>query len=97
MHKGRGATDNSASKRFSLPAREADGDWRDVQESVDGPVEKLRTTVTEEHPKTILTFNRSPDILFDRSINAYRGCDHPRNGCVVTVPFAPESVGLGCG
>jgi DNA repair photolyase len=35
--------------------------------------------VTEEHPKTILSFNRSPDIPFDRSINPYRGCEH---GCV---------------
>ena len=35
--------------------------------------------MTEERPKTILTFNQSPDIGFDRSINAYRGCEH---GCV---------------
>jgi DNA repair photolyase len=48
-------------------------------EKLDGPPIKLRTTVTEEHPKTILTFNQSPDIGFDRSINAYRGCEH---GCV---------------
>ncbi len=40
---------------------------------------KLRTTVTEEHPRSILTFNQSPDIAFDRSVNAYRGCEH---GCV---------------
>src|SRR5690606_6435509 len=33
----------------------------------------------EEHPKTILTFNQSPDIGFDRSVNAYRGCEH---GCI---------------
>jgi DNA repair photolyase len=46
---------------------------------VDGPARPLRTTVIEEHPKTILTFNRSPDIIFDRSINAYRGCEH---GCI---------------
>jgi DNA repair photolyase len=42
-------------------------------ETLDGPPVKLRTTVTEEHPKTILTFNQSPDVGFDRSINAYRG------------------------
>ncbi|MBD3775090.1 MAG: PA0069 family radical SAM protein, partial [Rhodobacteraceae bacterium] len=35
--------------------------------------------VTEERPKTIVSFNSSPDIPFDRSINAYRGCEH---GCV---------------
>ena len=48
-------------------------------EALDGPPVQLRTSVTEEHPKTILTFNRSPDVGFDRSINAYRGCEH---GCI---------------
>jgi len=75
---GRGAQSGSLSRRFNLPAREADGDWLDHAEAIDGPAPKLRTTVTEEHPKTILTFNKSPDIGFDRSINAYRGCEH---GC----------------
>ena len=65
--------------RFGLAKREVDGDWRDYIEMLDGPPVKLRTTVTEERPKTILTFNQSPDIGFDRSINAYRGCEH---GCV---------------
>ncbi|KPL67463.1 DNA repair photolyase [Erythrobacter sp. SG61-1L] len=75
---GRGARSSVLSRRFNLPAREADGDWRDEAESIDGPPPKLRTTVTEEHPRTILTFNSSPDIAFDRSVNAYRGCEH---GC----------------
>ena len=77
--KGRGATRNVPSQRFNLPAREEDGDWRDVAGDIDGPPPKVRTTVTEEFPKSILTFNRSPDIPFDRSVNAYRGCEH---GCV---------------
>jgi len=76
---GRGARSDALSQRFALPSREADGDWRDVEKLVDGPAQKLRTTVTEEHPRTILAFNRSPDIPFDRSINAYRGCEH---GCI---------------
>ncbi|AKH41738.1 DNA repair photolyase [Altererythrobacter atlanticus] len=37
------------------------------------------TAVTELHPKTILSFNQSPDILFDRSINPFVGCEH---GCI---------------
>lgn len=76
---GRGAVSSGLSSRFNLAARAADGDWLDVHESVDGPVDKLRTTVTDEHPRTILSFNKSPDIPFDRSINAYRGCEH---GCI---------------
>ena len=77
--KGRGAQINGLSERFGLPTREADGDWRDAVELVDGGLPKLRTQVTEEHPKSILSFNTSPDIPFDRSLNAYRGCEH---GCI---------------
>ncbi|MDN3645258.1 PA0069 family radical SAM protein [Pontixanthobacter aestiaquae] len=77
--RGRGAQSSAVPERFGLDQREADGDWRDAMEALDGPPVKLRTTVTEEHPRTILSFNQSPDIPFDRSVNAYRGCEH---GCV---------------
>jgi DNA repair photolyase len=77
--KGRGAQSGQVPTRFGLAEREVDGDWRDHVEALDGPPVKLRTTVTEERPKSILTFNQSPDVPFDRSINAYRGCEH---GCV---------------
>ena len=76
---GRGAQSARVPDRFGLAGREVDGDWRDAMEALDGPPVKLRTTVTEEHPKTILSFNQSPDLGFDRSVNAYRGCEH---GCV---------------
>ncbi|OZA30292.1 MAG: radical SAM protein [Novosphingobium sp. 17-62-9] len=76
---GRGAQSANVPTRFGLAKREADGDWLDEREDIDGPGPKLRTTVTEEHPRSILTFNTSPDIPFDRSINAYRGCEH---GCI---------------
>lgn len=75
----RGATVNQASVRFNLPAREADGDWLDEREALDGEAPPLRTTVTVEHPRTIITRNASPDVGFDRSINPYRGCEH---GCI---------------
>ena len=78
MH-GRGAQSGAVPSRFGLASREVDGDWRDHVAMLDGEPPKLRTTVVEEHPKTILSFNQSPDIGFDRSINAYRGCEH---GCV---------------
>jgi DNA repair photolyase len=76
---GRGAQSGSVPTRFGLAAREVDGDWLDTQEKVDGQPPRLRTTVTEEHPRTIVSFNGSPDIPFDRSLNAYRGCEH---GCI---------------
>jgi DNA repair photolyase len=77
--KGRGAASNQTSARFHLNQTEADGDWLDEMEQVDGPASKLKTTVTLLKPKTILSFNQSPDIPFDRSINGYAGCEH---GCI---------------
>ena len=76
---GRGAQSDKVPTRFGLSTREVDGDWRDHMELLDGSPPKLRTEVTEEHPRSILSFNQSPDIFFDRSVNAYRGCEH---GCV---------------
>ena len=73
----RGATLNAESTRFNLSQTEADGDWLDVREGIDGAPPPLRTTVTIERPKTIIARNSSPDIPFDRSINPYRGCDQP--------------------
>ncbi len=40
---------------------------------------KLPTEYFHETAKSIVASNRSPDVPFDRSINAYRGCEH---GCV---------------
>lgn len=75
----RGATQNQESVRFNLPEREADGDWLDDRQMLDEGPPPLRTTVTVEKPRTIITRNTSPDIGFDRSINPYRGCEH---GCI---------------
>ncbi len=75
----RGATLNSESARFNLPQTEIDGDWLDEREGIDGAAEPLRTTVTVERPRTIISRNASPDVPFDRSINPYRGCEH---GCI---------------
>ncbi len=78
--KGRGAPSNTESNRFSLPRREADGDWLDhVQADEEEELPPLRTTVTQEKARRIITRNDSPDIGFDQSINAYRGCEH---GCI---------------
>src|SRR4051812_21326849 len=76
---GRGAPENRTPTRFNLPEREADGDWLDARDALDDGPPPLRTTVTVETPRTIINRNTSPDIGFDRSINAYRGCEH---GCI---------------
>ncbi len=78
--KGRGAPSNAESNRFRLPRREADGDWLDhLIEDEDDMPPPLRTTVTQEKARRIITTNTSPDVGFDQSINAYRGCEH---GCI---------------
>jgi DNA repair photolyase len=75
----RGATINLESTRFNLPQTEADGDWLDARDEIDGAPPPMRTSVTVERPKTIISRNISPDLPFDRSINPYRGCEH---GCI---------------
>ena len=72
--RGRGATANP-SGRFEPADREAFADGWDIDEDLP----HLRTEVTLERARSIITRNTSPDIGFDRSINPYRGCEH---GCV---------------
>ncbi|WP_395664916.1 PA0069 family radical SAM protein [Methylocella sp.] len=72
--KGRGALSN-ASGRFEAERRvEEDDGWASLED-----LPPLRTIVSRERAKSIVTRNDSPDISFDRSINPYRGCEH---GCV---------------
>lgn len=72
---GRGATNNIAGRFESLEREDYDDGWG----SLDAPLENLRTTLEIDSAKRILSYNASPDIPFDRSINPYRGCEH---GCV---------------
>ena len=71
---GRGARSN-ATGRFEGQEREyGDDGW-----AIDETIVPLRTEVSEERARRIITYNKSPDLPFDRSINPYRGCEH---GCV---------------
>ncbi|MGH6794020.1 MAG: hypothetical protein ACREDH_02190, partial [Methylocella sp.] len=72
--RGRGALSN-ASGRFEKENRCFENDGWDLPEDLP----PVRTQVTRESAKTIVTRNESPDLSFDRSINPYRGCEH---GCV---------------
>ncbi|MEY8830729.1 PA0069 family radical SAM protein [Sedimentitalea sp. XS_ASV28] len=71
--RGRGALGN-ASGRYDLTREEIHDGW----DICDDP-QVLRTEVTTELPRRIITWNKSPDLPFDRSINPYRGCEH---GCI---------------
>ncbi len=72
--KGRGATSN-ASGRFESYKNETFDDGWELPEDESRP----RTEVQADDSRSILVFNQSPDVPFDRSINPYRGCEH---GCV---------------
>jgi DNA repair photolyase len=72
--KGRGALTN-ADSRYNAVSRHGEADGWDMIEDLP----TLRTEVSIERPRSIISYNRSPDLPFDRSINPYRGCEH---GCV---------------
>ncbi len=80
--KGRGAIDNIA-HRFASTQRQTDADAleaaRLATDEDDDDLPPLQTVVMHEKARSLLAYNDSPDIPFDRSINAYRGCEH---GCI---------------
>jgi DNA repair photolyase len=69
--RGRGAAVNPAN-RFDPRSREHFAD--------DGVAPELssKTEIISDTSATIITYNNSPDVGFDASINLYRGCEH---GC----------------
>lgn len=75
--KGRGAL-SQPKVRFEAWTREADGDHRDFALANEAPP-PFKTEVREDPARSIISYNQSPDIPFDRSINPYKGCEH---GCI---------------
>lgn len=72
---GRGATGNP-DNRYAAHVREAfDDGWG----GLDAEPAPLRTELFVDSSRSVITYNDSPDVPFDRSINPYRGCEH---GCV---------------
>ncbi|GLQ54872.1 PA0069 family radical SAM protein [Devosia nitrariae] len=74
--RGRGAQSNTTG-RFEKHAREGFDDGWDMPEAL--PM--FETVEHIERARTIITRNDSPDVGFDRSINAYRGCEHGCSYC----------------
>ncbi|MBB3211443.1 DNA repair photolyase [Herbaspirillum sp. Sphag1AN] len=84
--KGRGAVSNMQGRYEVLQRVDFDDGWASAegadqadhhQQEIDPP--PLRTIVTPETARSILSRNTSPDLPFDVSLNPYRGCEH---GCV---------------
>jgi DNA repair photolyase len=73
--RGRGAATRSAGRFERYETEAFDDGW----DTIDEPAPPLRTVVQRDTARHVITYNQSPDIHFDRSINPYRGCEH---GCV---------------
>ncbi|TFW13896.1 PA0069 family radical SAM protein [Duganella callida] len=73
--KGRGAVSNIQG-RYEVDTRE---DYDDGWEREEEEARPLKTQVTEEICRSILSRNASPDLPFSVSLNPYRGCEH---GCI---------------
>lgn len=87
--RGRGAVSNRSGRYETYSRERIDDGWSgsaaqfdggDTLTLIDNSQDRrgLRTDVTIERPKKIVTYNDSPYVGFDRSINPYRGCEH---GC----------------
>jgi DNA repair photolyase len=67
----RGAASNPAN-RFETIHLERDADWNPEEDP------RPHTQFLKDHSSSIITYNDSPDVGFEASINPYRGCEH---GC----------------
>jgi len=75
---GRGSTTNPPARFDRQVGSPFDDGW-DTLGSEFGELPKLVTTLTRDATKSVISWNSSPDIGFDRAVNPYRGCEH---GCI---------------
>ncbi len=74
LKKGRGALSNQTGRFEQLTKEDFDDGW----DEPDKYPRKIPTQLFVDTAKSVITYNQSPDVGFDRSINPYRGCEH---GC----------------
>ena len=72
--RGRGAAENPAS-RFERLRLESDAGL----DPEGGSADPSRTEYYRDASRSVISWNDSPDIPFDASLNPYRGCEH---GCI---------------
>ncbi len=77
-HKGRGAALNIEG-RFEQWQRSAFDDGWEIPVDEETENIPLKTVITKETAKSIISGNDSPDVPFRYSVNPYRGCEH---GCI---------------
>jgi DNA repair photolyase len=76
LYKGRGAIGNPDGRFESRMLAQVDDGWDRSDDKEQG---RLRTTLTPDKSRSVISRNNSPDVSFKLSVNPYRGCEH---GCV---------------
>ena len=76
--KGRGATANPPVRFERQHASAFDDGWDTLADAFAAPA-PLETTLIRDASRSVISWNESPDIGFDRAVNPYRGCEH---GCI---------------
>ena len=76
--KGRGATVNPPNRFEPIASAPFDDGWETLRTDF-AELPPTATTLIRDASKTVISWNESPDIGFDRAVNPYRGCEH---GCV---------------
>ena len=77
IHKGRGATATPTGRFESREKVVVDDGWANWEVPEPAP----RTQLQVDRARRVISYNRSPDIAFDRSLNPYRGCEHGCSYC----------------
>ncbi len=72
--RGRGALSNVGSRYEPTDHVSLDDGWGALDDET-----SPKTEVTALSQKSLITYNTSPDLSFDRTINPYKGCEH---GCI---------------
>ncbi len=73
--RGRGAVSNASGRYETYGTIPFDDGWN----GLDDKLPPIRTETIPEKSKKAITYNSSPDLSFDRTINPFKGCEH---GCI---------------
>lgn len=76
--RGRGATLNPPVRYDARTTAAFDDGWQTLENGF-AELPPLPTTLTRDASRSVISYNTSPDIGFDRAVNPYRGCEH---GCI---------------
>jgi DNA repair photolyase len=77
--KGRGTLWHIQNRFTKQESETWDDGWGTLDQQASEETIAPTTQIIEQHVKTIIAANDSPDVSFDLSVNPYRGCEH---GCI---------------